>query len=215
MMDVTTGILKKLLEIERDFDVVAKKKAEGGGVSYSFQHWYDVQPLLRQQEIDKGVISTNHILDVDYVKITKSKSGTPEERTDCVVKLRIDFECVETGQIHSVFSAGQCMTTDDKCIQKARTQGVKYAMIQQFKIRLEDDDSDEHEAPPLPTFDPKAVADWFLSKEVGGDKATWGAIKQLAGDKSTPNALINEAKVAGCKTRDQVMSYLVEGVAPK
>ncbi len=136
----------------------------------------------------------------------------------CIVPLKITVTDSESGDFIMFDFVGQSDNPSDKVLQSAISSGTKYAYLKLFQIPTfgeKDPDADHEQEPAAPEFDPKAVADWFLSKEVGGDKATWGAVKQLAGDKSTPNALINEAKVAGCKTRDQVMSYLVEGVSPK
>lgn len=185
---------------------------DGEAQGFKYQKWDVVQ-----EKLGKALVKHKTTIVVDAGMPTYTKFEIKSRTLYlCIVPLKITVTDAESGHYITFDFVGQSDNPSDKVLQSAISSGTKYAYLKLFQIPTygeKDPDADHEEE--APAFDPKAVADWFLSKDVGGDKPTWGAIKAMAGDKTTPNALIHEAMTAGCKTKDQVMSYLVEGITPK
>lgn len=147
-MNWPASVAKAVASVRDSIEAVEKKKSQGGGVAYAFQHWDDVVLTLRVACKDAGLIISPNIAE-SHMEYQPTRSGG--QAACWRLALDIDLVAVEDGACHRCRWEGESNDSGDKGEQKAATSAYKYWALKTFQIATEDDttDNDHVQAEPL------------------------------------------------------------------
>lgn len=149
-------VFKLLAEVQRDVGVVGKEK-KGQGLGYAFRSIDAVYDAVHGALAKHGVICTPTDLDLQRNVREYKKDGRVRFWTTVVLYRRYAFFAPD-GSYLSFCQYSEGADTGDKAINKAKSNGIKYAYFELLSIPLSSDhhqpDSDREQEPPTFEVDP-------------------------------------------------------------
>jgi len=136
-------ILERMSEIENELPVVAKNiHLKAGSINYKAVSEVDVKNALKPLEYKWGVKSTPINSEVVETREMLREGFQGKQRVDIFVRLKITtrFACVEKpDQYIDVVTYGDGIDPQDKAVGKASTYGLKYGLMNAYKMETGDD----------------------------------------------------------------------------
>jgi len=218
-----SAVYKKIHDVTASIDLVAKLgQAPSVMGGFRFQAWADVLKAVREACVKHDLIIRPSVTEHRVTPVARQGKADMYYH---YVSLAFDIEDVATGESVQCTWSGEGSDTGDKGLQKAITSGTKYFLLKLFMIpdsETVDTDGEAQDSAPVangrPATQPntesfdKQEADAYV-KGLNLDAKQKMALKTAAGENYVEPML--RAKRAGCESFAEVMSYLVDGEAPK
>jgi hypothetical protein len=148
MAEGNKNIARKLMEVGRKVERVAKSSSAGGGLKYKFVSHDSVTEACADPLAEAGIY---------YYPDTEQNSTVPYETPDgkyifyTEVTIRLYFIDTETGETISFRSCGVGIDPSDKSVGKAISYAVKYGLLKGLGLATGDDpENDNHQVKAKP-----------------------------------------------------------------
>lgn len=136
-------ILQRMSEIENELPVVGKNiHLKAGNINYKAVSEVDVKNALKPLEYKWGVKSTPINSEVVETRELLREGFQGKQRIDLFVRLKITtrFACVDRPEeFIDVITYGDGIDPQDKAVGKASTYGLKYGLMNAYKMETGDD----------------------------------------------------------------------------
>lgn len=136
-------ILERLSEIENELPRVQKNiELKAGSSSYKAVSEVDVKNAVKPLEYKWGVKSTPVETEIVEARELEREGYNGKKRVDLFVRMRITtrFACVDKpSEYIDVTTYGDGIDPQDKAVGKASTYGLKYGLMNAYKLETGDD----------------------------------------------------------------------------
>lgn len=212
-------IAEAILKVSFSVGHVEKNGETTFGSKYRYQKWDDVLPAVRDACVTHGLaIAVSAGMPV-HIKTEST------DKPICKVQVPIGLTLMTDEEMHRFDFCGECLDIDDKAVQKAITNAVKYWMLKTFMIPCEGVEDNDAIGPEVKqnktqraTASNTAADDVAqVIRQMGVVFKTWGGTKsqydQAKADLALKNREIHDA-IKECSDLEGFLRY-VESVDVK
>ncbi len=136
------GLVSKLAEIMSVIERIPKR-GHNQHFNYDFATESDITSEIRQRMAERSLMLIPDVQSVTW-RDAQTKSGI---QSVCCLMVRFTVYDGQSGETLSFVVPGEGQDSGDKCVPKAMTSALKYALLKTFMIPTGDDPERDHEAP--------------------------------------------------------------------
>ena len=232
-MSESKQVYKAIANVMADLSVYGiAKDRKNTGQGYNFRGIDDIYNAL------SGLLSTHGLVILPRVlshRLEERETKNGGRMAYSFVDVEFDLVSADDGSCHTARTTGEGMDSADKSTNKAMSAAYKYMAFQVFCIPTEgDNDADGHTheikpgarpgapvTPPIPPNVPRmtieeANATNYLAKKLKLKSEQFKEFKEKCKEMELSWIMGSiEAESKGCTTFNQLMQFVLEGIAPE